>query len=162
MLSFSNCTLLAVHFSSGNGHEEEVKPKQTNNSGSKHHLEREMLPPPPPPRKSNSSVNEKQKQPPPIISREEDDDIFLGEGVEYSVPTKETDSSPVPDDTAESPHHPQERQSYFDEPVYGPIPPSEPTYTWQSTVSSFNFVRKLNFHILQCFMWYSLLFMIFL
>jgi IK cytokine len=138
MLSSSKCTLCTVNFSSGNGHDEEVKPKQNNNSSSKHHLEREMLPPPPP-LKNISSVNEKQKLPPPVISREEDDDIFVGEGVKYSVPTKETNGSPVLDDMAESPRQPQERQSYFDEPAYGPVPPSEPTYTWQPTVSSFSF-----------------------
>ncbi|XP_078152083.1 RED family protein isoform X2 [Carex rostrata] len=121
-----------VNFSSGNGLDGEEKSK-INSTGPKHHLEREMLPPPPPPLpKSNSGVNEKQKQPPPVISREEDDDIFLGEGVEYAVPTKETNGSPVPEDMTESPRL-QERQSYFEEPVYGPVPPSEPTYTWQPT-----------------------------
>lgn len=143
MLLFSKHTLMAVNFSSGNGLDGEEKSK-INSAGPKHHLEREMLPPPPPPppRKSNSDVNEKQKQPPPVISREEDDDIFLGEGVEYAVPTKETNGSPAPEDMTESPR-PQERQSYFDEPVYGPVPPSEPSYTWQPTVSLFSFVKKL-------------------
>ncbi|KAJ3684415.1 hypothetical protein LUZ61_013579 [Rhynchospora tenuis] len=121
-----------VNFSAGNGYDEEEKSKQTNHSG-KQHLEREMLPPPPPPRKSNAGVNEKKKQPPPVILREDDDDIFVGEGVEYSVPTKETNGSPVLEDMDGLPSHPQERQSYFEEPVYGPVPPSEPTYNWQPT-----------------------------
>ena len=65
-----------------------------------------------------------------------EDDIFIGEGVNYAIPSKDmSESPPVVEDMEESP--PKERQSYFNEPVCGPIPPSEPAQTWEQSVSCF-------------------------
>ncbi|XP_026665097.1 suppressor of mec-8 and unc-52 protein homolog 2 [Phoenix dactylifera] len=110
----------------GNDYDEE-KPGQPDGRISKRDPEREM--PPPPPRKSNADGREK---PPPPIARTEVDDIFLGDGIDYAVPAKDMSESPVSDDMEESPHS-RERQSYFSEPVYGPVPPSEPAQAWQQT-----------------------------
>ncbi|KAL5223582.1 hypothetical protein ABZP36_010221 [Zizania latifolia] len=108
------------------GFDEVATPDQTNGSALKHQLQKDM-PPPPPPRNNNHSLNEKQSVP---IARADDDDIFVGEGVDYSVPNKEMSKSPVSEDMDESPHNNNEKQSYFTEPMYGPIPPSEPTQAW--------------------------------
>lgn len=49
-----------------------------------------------------------------------------------SVPGKDMSESPVvSEDMEESPR--KERESYFSEPVYGPVPPSEPAQTWEQT-----------------------------
>ncbi|XP_072976296.1 suppressor of mec-8 and unc-52 protein homolog 2 [Typha angustifolia] len=113
----------------GNGYDEE-KIVQPDGSVPKHQREKEMpLPPPPPPCKINA--NGKEKQAPPI-ARAEEDDIFVGDGVDYSIPSKEMSQSPVSEDMEESPHN-RDKQSYFSEPVYGPVPPSEPAQAWQQT-----------------------------
>lgn len=115
-----------------NDYNEDEKPGQPNGTVSKHHPEREILPPPPL-RKNN--VESKEKQPPPPVARVEDEDIFIGEGVDYAIPSKDMSESPpvLEEDMEESPR--KERQSYFSEPVYGPIPPSEPAQTWEQPVS---------------------------
>ncbi|CAD6341376.1 unnamed protein product, partial [Miscanthus lutarioriparius] len=79
---------------------------------------------------SNNNFNGKEKQPVPV-ARADDDDIFVGDGVDYSVPNKEMSQSPV-SDMDESPHNHQ-KQSNFTEPMsmYGPVPPSEPAQAWQ-------------------------------
>ncbi|KQJ89586.1 suppressor of mec-8 and unc-52 protein homolog 2 [Brachypodium distachyon] len=110
----------------GSDYNEGVRPPQTNGSAPKHHLDKEMLPPPPP-RKSN--FKEKEKQPAPI-ARADDDDIFVGDGVDYTIPNKELSHSPISEDMDESPHNHQ-NQSHLTEPVYGPIQPSEPAQAWQ-------------------------------
>ncbi|KAJ3681050.1 hypothetical protein LUZ60_015539 [Juncus effusus] len=122
----------------GSNLEEEEKTKQTNNGSSHTHPEREILPrppppplPPPPPQNKNNHKEAPKIDQPIIAGEEEEDDIFVGEGVDYSVPNKETDLSPVSEDMEESPKG--EHQSYFDEPMYGPVPPSEPSQTWQPT-----------------------------
>ena len=97
----------------------------------KNQTERESLPPPPlPPRKNHVDSREKHG---PSVARSEQDDIFVGDGVEYDVPSKDMSQSPVSEDMEESPRN-KERISYFNEPAYGPVPPSEPQ-EWQQTVS---------------------------
>ncbi|CAL9193015.1 unnamed protein product, partial [Musa hybrid cultivar] len=66
------------------------------------------------------------------IARIEVDDIFVGDGVDYVVPSKDMSQSPVSEDMEESPRI-REKQSYFSEPVYGPIPPTETAQAWQQT-----------------------------
>ncbi|RLN27980.1 hypothetical protein C2845_PM05G05780 [Panicum miliaceum] len=107
-------------------YDEAVKPSQTNGSALKHQSQKDM-PPLPPPRNDNFNGNEKQSAP---VARTDDDDIFVGDGVDYSVPNKEMSHSPVSEDMDESPHNHQ-KQAYFTEPMYGPIPPSEPAQAWQ-------------------------------
>ncbi|XP_047084983.1 suppressor of mec-8 and unc-52 protein homolog 2-like [Lolium rigidum] len=110
----------------GGDYDEAVR-RQTNGSALKQHSEKELLPPPPPlPRKSNFSEKEKHKPSVPI-AREDDDDIFVGDGVDYTVPNKEMSESPISEDMDESPHNHQ-NQSHLTEPAYGPIRPSEPAY----------------------------------
>uniref|UniRef100_A0A0E0MJJ5 RED-like N-terminal domain-containing protein n=1 Tax=Oryza punctata TaxID=4537 RepID=A0A0E0MJJ5_ORYPU len=113
-------------------YDEVARPGQTNGSSLKHQFQKDMLPPPPPPppppRNNNFSKNEKQSVP---VARADEDDIFVGDGVDYSVPNKEMSQSPVSEDMDESPHNHQ-KQSYFTEekPMYGPIPPSDPAQAW--------------------------------
>lgn len=89
----------------------------------------------PPPARHKRSVDTKDKNSLPI-ARVEEDDIFVGDGVSYTVPSKDLSQSPISEDMDESPRV-REKQSYFGEPVYGPIPPPETAQTWQQTVSSF-------------------------
>ncbi|XP_042437663.1 suppressor of mec-8 and unc-52 protein homolog 2-like [Zingiber officinale] len=109
-----------------NGHDEE-KPSQHSTDISKLHYEREM----PPPARQKRSVETKDKNSLPI-ARVAEDDIFVGDGVDYSVPSKDLSQSPISEDMDESPRV-REKQSYFSEPVYGPIPPPETDQTWQQT-----------------------------
>ncbi|KAK8950190.1 hypothetical protein KSP40_PGU001656 [Platanthera guangdongensis] len=101
------------------------KASQSNGIVSKHHPGKEILPPPPP-----RPVNSKEKQPPAAVARVTEDDIFIGDGVDYSIPSKDDSQSPISEDMEESPRI-RERQPYFNEPVYGPVPPSEPAQAWQ-------------------------------
>ncbi|KAL8488164.1 hypothetical protein ACS0TY_023987 [Phlomoides rotata] len=88
----------------------------------------ETLPPPPPlPKKNQPDPIEKQV---PIAVRKEEEDIFVGEGVDYSIPSKDMSQSPISEDMEESPRN-KEKQSYFAEPAYGPVPPTELTQGWQ-------------------------------
>jgi IK cytokine len=66
-------------------YDDPVRSSQTNGSTLKNQSEKDM-PPPPLPRSSNSSGTEKQSVP---VARPDDDDIFIGDGVDYSVPNKE-------------------------------------------------------------------------
>ncbi|KAL5205185.1 hypothetical protein ABZP36_033394 [Zizania latifolia] len=106
-------------------YDEITRPGQTNAS-LKHQLQKDM-PLPLPPQNNNFTGNEKRSV---SIARAVDDDIFIGDGVDYSVPNKEMSKSPVSEDMDESPHYNHQKQSYFTEPVYGPIPPSEPAQSW--------------------------------
>ncbi|CAL9065602.1 suppressor of mec-8 and unc-52 protein homolog 2-like isoform X1 [Musa acuminata AAA Group] len=108
-----------------NGHDEE-KPGQHSSDIRKPHPQREMAPAH---RKSNVDAKEKKSLP---IARIEVDDIFVGDGVDYVVPSKDMSQSPVSEDMEESPRI-REKQSYFSEPVYGPIPPPETAQAWQQT-----------------------------
>ena len=115
-----------------NEYDEDEKPSHHDGGISKHQNEREVLPPPPPlPRKNQLDSREKQV---PIVARAEEDDIFVGEGVEYAIPSKGMSQSPVSEDMEESPRN-RERTSYFNEPAYGPVPPPELSQEWQQTVS---------------------------
>nr|CAB3459342.1 unnamed protein product [Digitaria exilis] len=108
-------------------YDEAVKSSQTNGSALRNQSEKNMPPPPPP---QNNNFNGKEKQSAPI-ARADDDDIFVGDGVDYTVPNKEMSQSPISEDMDESPHNHQ-KQSYFTEPpMYGPVPPSEPAQAWQ-------------------------------
>ena len=111
-------------------YDEAVKPSQTNGSALKHQSQKDMPPPPAPPRNNYFNGNEKQSAP---VARADDNDIFVGDGVDYSAPNKEMSQSPVSEDMDESPHNHQ-KQTYFTEPMYGPIPPSEPAQAWQQPV----------------------------
>ncbi|KAG9452164.1 hypothetical protein H6P81_005068 [Aristolochia fimbriata] len=111
----------------GNDYDEEDKLAQHNGRASKHQNEKATVPPPPP-RKNQHDSKEK---PVPSLVRVEEDDIFVGEGTDYAVVGKEMSQSPVYEDMEESPRN-KERQSYFNEPVYGPVPPAEPQ-EWQQT-----------------------------
>lgn len=81
------------------------------------------------PKKNHSERREVQG---PVVARPEEEDIFIGEGVDYSVPAGDMGQSPVSEDMEESPRN-KERTSYFSEPAYGPVPPSEPSHDWQYT-----------------------------
>ena len=130
-------------------YDEVARPGQTGSS-LKHQFQKDM-PPPPPPRNNNLSKNEEQSIP---VARADEDDIFVGDGVDYSVPNKEMSQSPVSEDMDESPHNHQ-KQSYFTEekPVYGPIPPSDPAQAWPQTViqlvfsNSGSIVLKVKFEL---------------
>jgi IK cytokine len=63
------------------------------------------------------------KQEEPEIPRTDDDDIFVGEGVDFTVPGKDVTQSPISEDMEESPRD-KEKIPYFSEPVYGPAQPS--------------------------------------
>lgn len=98
---------------------------------------KEILPPPPSPPRRN--VPDRG----PTAARAEEEDIFVGDGVEYSVPGKDMSQSPVSEDMEESPRN-KERTSYFTEPTYGPVPPSDPSQGWQQVVSLLSFSSVLS------------------
>uniref|UniRef100_A0A7N0V7W7 RED-like N-terminal domain-containing protein n=1 Tax=Kalanchoe fedtschenkoi TaxID=63787 RepID=A0A7N0V7W7_KALFE len=113
---------------SGTIFEEEEKRSKPEVGMLKNPTERDLLPPPPPLRKDDAKPAQLS-----VIARVEEDDIFVGEGIDYEVPCKDDMSqSPVIEDMVESPKS-KERPSYFDEPAYGPVPPSEPYQQWQQT-----------------------------
>lgn len=110
-----------------NDYDEDEKPVQPNGNISKHHQKREMLPPS---SVSKNNVDLKEKQ--PTIARAEENDIFLGEGVDYVIPNEDMSESPAAlEDMEESPR--KDRQSYFNQPIYGPVPPPELAQTWEQT-----------------------------
>ncbi|KAK1313020.1 hypothetical protein QJS10_CPA06g02542 [Acorus calamus] len=109
-----------------NEYDEDHKSSQLSGGTSKYQTEMESLPPPPP-RMNHLDTREKTV---PSVARVEEDDIFVGEGVDYVVPDKDMNQSPISEDMEESPRN-RDRPSYFNEPVYGPLPPSEPTQDWQ-------------------------------
>ncbi|KAK6915837.1 Protein RED, C-terminal [Dillenia turbinata] len=82
----------------------------------------------PPPPASRNSLDFREK-PAPAVSRVEGDDIFVGDGIDYAIPSKDMSQSPISEDMEESPRH-KDRVSYFSEPAYGPVPPSQPQ-DWQ-------------------------------
>ncbi|CAL1390139.1 unnamed protein product [Linum trigynum] len=111
----------------GNIYDEEDKQSKLNQTISNMKLEREIMPPPPPPpKKIQPDSLEKQES----LSRAEEEDIFVGDGVDYSVPGKDMSQSPISEDMEESPSN-KERVSYFNEPTYGPVPPTVPSQEWQ-------------------------------
>ncbi|XP_068636903.1 suppressor of mec-8 and unc-52 protein homolog 2 [Aristolochia californica] len=110
----------------GNEYDEEDKLVQNDGRASKHQIERGTVLPPPPPRKNQHDSKEKQVL---SVARPEEDDIFVGDGTDYVVTGKDMSQSPVYEDMEESPRN-KEGKSYFSEPVYGPVPPTEPQ-EWQ-------------------------------
>lgn len=122
-----------------NGYDEDEKISRADVSKTQNGKEILPPPPPPPPRKNISDLREKQG---PTVARAEEEDIFVGDGVEYSVPGKDMSQSPVSEDMEESPRN-KERASYFDEPAYGPVPPADPSQDWQQVVSLFEVHRSL-------------------
>ncbi|XP_059652023.1 suppressor of mec-8 and unc-52 protein homolog 2 isoform X2 [Cornus florida] len=111
-----------------NEYDEDEKVSKPNGGMSMNQIDREVLPPPPPPpRKSHPDSKEKQG---PVVARTDEDDIFVGEGIDYDIPSKDMSQSPISEDMEESPRN-KDKIPYFSEPVYGPVPPSEPTHDWQ-------------------------------
>ncbi|XP_010258660.1 PREDICTED: suppressor of mec-8 and unc-52 protein homolog 2 [Nelumbo nucifera] len=111
----------------GNEYDEDEK-LQHDGGKPKNQDERESIPALPS-RKIHPDSREKQI---PVVARAEDDDVFVGDGIDYAVPSKDMSQSPISEDMEESPKN-RERTSYFSEPAYGPVPPSEPTQDWQQT-----------------------------
>ncbi|XAR51118.1 hypothetical protein NMG60_11005661 [Bertholletia excelsa] len=110
-----------------NEYDEVEKASKPNGEILKNKSERENFPPPPPPLKK-VYPDPKEKQ--PAVARAREDDIFVGDGIDYEVPSKDMSQSPISEDMEESPRN-KERISYFSEPAYGPVPPSEPSHNWQ-------------------------------
>ncbi|KAH6818406.1 RED family protein [Perilla frutescens var. frutescens] len=116
------------NLSVSNGYEEDERIlksdslKNQNDGGS-------LPPPPPPPKKNHPDPKEKQGS---TFVRKEEEDIFVGEGIDYTIPSKDMSQSPISEDMEESPRN-KEKQSYFDEPAYGPVPPAELSHDWQQT-----------------------------
>ncbi|CAN0901204.1 Suppressor of mec-8 and unc-52 protein homolog 2 [Linum grandiflorum] len=113
------------------GHEygEEDRRTQPSESISSMKIEKESMPPPPPPPPPpmKSQPDSVVKQEP--VSRTDEEDIFVGEGIDYSIPGKDMSQSPISEDMEESPRN-KEKVLYFNEPAYGPIPPV-PSQEWQ-------------------------------
>ncbi|GFY98584.1 RED family protein [Actinidia rufa] len=116
----------------GNEYDEDDSVSKRDGEILKYKIDRENLPLPPPPpplKKGNENPEPKEKQG-AAFSRVEEDDIFVGEGIDYAIPSKDMSQSPISEDMEESPRN-KERISYFNEPAYGPVPPSEPSHDWQ-------------------------------
>ncbi|XP_051131114.1 suppressor of mec-8 and unc-52 protein homolog 2 [Andrographis paniculata] len=111
-----------------NGYEEDERIPKSDSLKNQNGVE--TLPPPPPlPKKNYPEPKEKQG---PTTIRKEEDDIFVGDGVDYSIPSKDMSQSPVSEDMEESPRN-KEKGSYFSEPTYGPVPPADLSQGWQQT-----------------------------
>ncbi|XP_071908992.1 suppressor of mec-8 and unc-52 protein homolog 2-like [Coffea arabica] len=109
-----------------NGYDGDQKMLRSDALKSQNDKETPLPPPPPLPKRiPDSRANQG-----PTVVRSEEDDIFIGDGIDYSIPSKDMSQSPVSEDMEESPRN-KERASYFDEPVYGPVPPSDPSHGWQ-------------------------------
>nr|GMC77327.1 suppressor of mec-8 and unc-52 protein homolog 2 [Ipomoea batatas] len=108
-----------------NGYEEENITKS--DAMKNHHDKATVLPAPASSKKNHNESRAKQG---PTVARAEEDDIFVGDGVDYSVPTVDPNQSPISEDMEESPRN-KERPSYFSEPAYASIPSSEPPHGWQ-------------------------------
>ncbi|XP_010417439.1 PREDICTED: suppressor of mec-8 and unc-52 protein homolog 2 [Camelina sativa] len=104
-------------------YDEDNNQSKIENGSSVNISEREDLPPPPPlpPVINHLDLSKKQEEPP--VARTDDDDIFVGEGIDYTVPGKDVMQSPISEDMEESPRD-KERVPYFTEPAYGPVQPS--------------------------------------
>ncbi|KAJ7980518.1 suppressor of mec-8 and unc-52 protein-like 2 [Quillaja saponaria] len=120
------------NLSVGNVYDEEEKPLMVDGGAPKLQIERESLPPPPPPppfKKNHLNSREKQG---PAVAREDEEDIFLGDGIDYAIPDKDLNQSPLSEDMEESPRN-KEKPSYFTEPAYGPVQPSGLPQEWHET-----------------------------
>ncbi|KAM7274671.1 hypothetical protein ACFE04_016537 [Oxalis oulophora] len=107
----------------------ESKASKVNSDVSKDRDTQQVLPPPPPPPPLRKITNDAGERQGPAVPRVEEDDIFVGEGVDIDVPGKDMSQSPVSEDMEESPRV-KEKVSYFNEPAYGPVPPSMPSQEW--------------------------------
>ncbi|XP_031382592.1 suppressor of mec-8 and unc-52 protein homolog 2 [Punica granatum] len=111
----------------GNGLDDEHKARPENGI-SRNTTEKQIAaPPPPPPISNHVDTGENQG---PVVARADEDDIFVGDGVDYSIPGKDLSQSPVSEDMEESPRN-KEKVSYFSEPAYGPVPPTGLPQEWQ-------------------------------
>ncbi|CAI9097350.1 OLC1v1033750C1 [Oldenlandia corymbosa var. corymbosa] len=110
-----------------NGYDGDEKSSRANVFKNENDKEVFLPPPPPLPRKNPPETKEK---PGPTVARAEEEDIFVGEGTDYEIPGKDVTQSPLSEDMEESPRD-KERAPYFNEPAYGPIPPSNPSNDWQ-------------------------------
>lgn len=119
------------NLSVSNGYEEDERILKTDSLKNQNYGE-PLPPPPPPPKKNYPDLKEKQGSP---VVRKEEEDIFVGDGVDYTIPSKDMSQSPVSEDMEESPRN-KEKHSYFAEPAYGPVPPAELSHDWQQTVSA--------------------------
>ena len=135
----------------GNEYDEHDKPSKLSGGMLNNKTEREILPPPPPPPKNNLADSFEKQQ--PAVAREEENDIFVGHGIDYEVPGKDMSQSPLSEDMEESPRN-KERLSYFSEPAYGPVPPSELSHEWQDPVSWSYLIWHLQY-LLSCRKKYS-------
>lgn len=123
------CTVKVATVAANYEEEEEEKRSKPEVGMLKNPTDREILPPPPPLRKDDPKPTQL-----PLVARVEEDDIFVGDGIDYEVPGKDNMSqSPIVEDMIESPKS-KDRSSYFNEPAYGPVPPSEPYQQWTQTV----------------------------
>ncbi|RAL43771.1 unnamed protein product [Cuscuta campestris] len=109
-----------------NGHEEHI----SKSDAMKNYIDSTSVPPAPESSK-NSHFSELREKHGPTVDRVEEEDIFVGEGVDYSIPAVDSNRSPVSEDMEESPRN-RERTSYFSEPAaYASIPSSQPPHGWQ-------------------------------
>ncbi|XP_047946636.1 suppressor of mec-8 and unc-52 protein homolog 2 isoform X1 [Salvia hispanica] len=115
------------NFSVPNGYEEDERILKSESLKNQNGGEIRLPPPPPPPRKNYPDTKEKVESP---IVRKEEEDIFVGDGVDYTIPSKDMSHSPISEDMEESPRN-KEKQSYFAEPAYGPVPPAELSHGWE-------------------------------
>nr|CAN81683.1 hypothetical protein VITISV_040323 [Vitis vinifera] len=99
----------------GNEFDEEKKPSKLDGGMSKNQTERESLSPPLSSRKNYVDSREKHG---PSVAKSEWYGIFVGDDVEYDIPSKDMSQSPIPEDMEESPPN-KERISYLGEPTYG-------------------------------------------
>ncbi|XP_021734563.1 suppressor of mec-8 and unc-52 protein homolog 2-like [Chenopodium quinoa] len=112
-----------------NEYDDFEKPPKPDNLSSKNQYEENLPPPPPPPPLRKDTLDTRDNQG-PAVARAEEDDIFIGDGVDFEVPSKAVSQSPISEDMEESPRN-KERPSYFNEPVYGPVPPAaNPSQDW--------------------------------
>lgn len=112
-----------------NRYEEDERGIKTD-SQKKHHGGETLPPPPPPPLPKKNHADPIEQGPSAV--RQEEDDIFVGDGVDYSIPSKDMSQSPISEDMEESPRN-KEKIPYFSEPTYGPVPPADLTQSWQQT-----------------------------
>ncbi|KAL0346814.1 UNVERIFIED_CONTAM: Suppressor of mec-8 and unc-52 protein2 [Sesamum calycinum] len=111
-----------------NGYEEDERILKSDSM--KNQTGRETLPPPPPLPKQNLPDQKEKREPTGV--RKEEEDIFVGEGIDYAIPSKDMSQSPVSEDMEESPRN-KDKNSYFAEPAYGPVPPAEMSHGWQQS-----------------------------
>ncbi|KAL0410368.1 UNVERIFIED_CONTAM: Suppressor of mec-8 and unc-52 protein2 [Sesamum latifolium] len=118
----------AFNFICSNGYEEDERILKSDSM--KNQIGRETLPPPPPLPKQNLPDPKEKREPTGV--RKEEEDIFVGEGIDYAIPSKDMSQSPISEDMEESPRN-KEKNSYFAEPAYGPVPPAELSHGWQQS-----------------------------